>query len=69
MHILQPKHTKLSESEIEKLLAELNISTAQLPKIKITDIALPEKSEIGDIIKIERNIEGKKTFFYRVVAV
>jgi DNA-directed RNA polymerase subunit H (RpoH/RPB5) len=69
MHILQPKHTKLSESEIEKLLAELNISTAQLPKIKITDIALPEKSEIGDIVKIERNIEGKKTFFYRVVAV
>ena len=69
MHILQPKHTKLSSSEIEKLLTELNISLAQLPKIKITDTALPEKIEIGDVIKIERNIEDKKTAFYRVVAV
>ena len=69
MHILQPKHTKLSSSEVEKLVTELNISLAQLPKIKITDPALPEKIEIGDVIKIERNIEGKKTAFHRAVAV
>ena len=69
MHILQPKHSKLSPSEIEKLIGELNISLAQLPKIKLTDPALPEKSEIGDVVKIERAIDGKKTFFYRVVAV
>jgi DNA-directed RNA polymerase subunit H (RpoH/RPB5) len=69
MHILQPKHTKLSISEIDKLINELNISLAQLPKIKITDTALPEKSEIGDVIKIERTIDNKKTAFYRVVAV
>jgi DNA-directed RNA polymerase subunit H (RpoH/RPB5) len=69
MHILQPKHTKLSQSEVEKLISELNISLAQLPKIKITDLALPEKIELGDVIKIERAIEGKKTAFYRAVAV
>jgi len=69
MHILQPKHTKLSQSEVEKLITDLNISLAQLPKMKITDTALPEKTEIGDVIKIERAIDGKKTSFYRAVAV
>lgn len=69
MHILQPKHTKLSTNEVEKLLAELNISLAQLPKIKIIDTALPEGCEISDIVKIERVVEGKKTFYYRVVSV
>ncbi len=69
MHTLQPKHIKLSSNEIEKLLSELNISTAQLPKIKINDLALPEGCEISDIIKIERITEGKKTFYYRIVSV
>jgi DNA-directed RNA polymerase subunit H (RpoH/RPB5) len=69
MHILQPKHTKLSTSEVDKLIGELNISLAQLPKIKITDPALPDKSEISDVVKIERAIDNKKTAFYRVVAV
>ena len=67
MHILQPKHTKLSLNEVEKLLTELNISLTQLPKIKIIDPALPEGCEISDIVKIERVVEGKKTFYYRVV--
>lgn len=69
MHILQPKHTKLSQEEIKKITSELNISLSQLPKIKIIDTALPEGCEIGDLIKIERAIEGKKTFYYRVVSV
>lgn len=68
MHILQPKHTKLSHAEVDKLTSELNISLAQLPKIKITDIALPEGSEISDIIKIERITDDKKTVYYRVVS-
>lgn len=67
MHILQPKHTKLSSQEVEKLLKELNISLAQLPKIKITDPALPEGVEISDVIKIERTSGDKKTYYYRVV--
>lgn len=69
MHILQPKHIKLSHQEGEKIVSELNISLAQLPKISIKDPALPEGCQISDIIKIERVIDGKKTFFYRVVTV
>lgn len=69
MHILQPKHIKLSSQEVEKLVNELNISLIQLPKIKITDIALPEGTQISDVFKIERAINGKKTYYYRAVAV
>ncbi len=67
MHILQPKHSKLSEKESEKLLNEFNISRAQLPKILSNDSALPENCQEGDIIKIERKEGGKITFYYRVV--
>ena len=63
MHILQPKHTKLSEKEAEELLKKLNISPAQLPKILLSDPALPEDCQIGDVIKIERP-DGK---YFRVV--
>jgi DNA-directed RNA polymerase subunit H (RpoH/RPB5) len=67
MHILQPKHSKLNEKESEKLLSELNISKAQLPKILSTDTALPEGCVVGDIIKIERKIGDKVNFYFRVV--
>ena len=67
MHILQPKHTKLKPEEVEKLLKDLNISLAQLPKIKITDTGLPEGCEKGDVIKIERKEEDKTHIYYRVV--
>jgi len=67
MHILQPKHTKLSEKESEKLLTELNVSKAQLPKILLNDPALPEGCEMGDIIKIERKRDGKINTYFRVV--
>ncbi|OGJ12920.1 hypothetical protein A3K82_01490 [Candidatus Pacearchaeota archaeon RBG_19FT_COMBO_34_9] len=63
MHILQPKHIKLSEKESEELLKRLNISKAQLPKILSTDTALPEGCNVGDIIKIER----KSGVYHRVV--
>ena len=67
MHILQPKHTKLSGKDVQALLAKYNISKAQLPKILSTDAGLPEGCEVGDIIKIERK-EGDKTHvYYRVV--
>jgi len=68
MHILQPKHTKLKEKEVEELLNEFNISRSQLPKVFSDDPALPEGSEIGDIIKIERK-DGEETFFYYRVVV
>ncbi len=67
MHALQPKHTLLKKQEVDKLLEEFNISLAQLPKIKITDSAIPEGSNIRDVIKIERKEGDKLIVFYRVV--
>jgi DNA-directed RNA polymerase subunit H len=70
MHVLEPKHTKLKPDEVEKLVSDLNISLIQLPKIKVTDPALPEDSGIGEVFKIERkNEEGKTIIYYRVVSV
>ncbi|HOW36942.1 MAG TPA: DNA-directed RNA polymerase subunit RpoH/Rpb5 C-terminal domain-containing protein [Candidatus Pacearchaeota archaeon] len=67
MHILQPKHFKLNEKDSEKLLTELNISKAQLPKILSTDPALPEGCNVGDVIKIERKEGDKIEEYFRVV--
>lgn len=67
MHILQPKHAKLKEKEVEELLGEFNISRAQLPKIFSDDPALPEGCEVGDVIKIERKEDDKTHLYYRVV--
>ena len=69
MHILQPKHTKLKKEETISFLDKLNISFSQLPKIKITDPALPKDCEISDVIKIERNFNDKIITYYRVVTV
>lgn len=63
MHILQPKHEKMSESGVVKLLGELNISLAQLPKISRKDPALPLECNTGDVVKISR----KDEIYYRVV--
>jgi len=67
MHILQPKHTKLSKKEAEELLEKLNVSKAQLPKILLSDAALPKDCAVGDIIKIERKEEDETNIYYRVV--
>ena len=67
MHILQPKHTKLNEKEVDELLFRLNVSKAQLPKILSTDPALPEGCSIGEIIKIERKEGEKHEIYFRVV--
>jgi DNA-directed RNA polymerase subunit H len=67
MHILQSKHTKLSEKDTKEILNKLNISKTQLPKILSSDPALPEACQIGDVIKIERKDKEKVFLFYRVV--
>ena len=67
MHILQSKHTKLNEKESQDFLEKINISKAQLPKIIITDAALPEGCNIGDIIKIERKEGEEIHIYFRVV--
>ena len=66
MHVLQPKHTKLNPNEVEKVLKDYNIALAQLPKISKKDPALPEGSETGDVMKIERTGDLAETY-YRVV--
>ena len=67
MHILQPKHTKISENEIRELLSNLNVSLSQLPKIKSEDPALPKGCQVGDVVKIERKEGDKINVYYRVV--
>lgn len=69
MHILQPKQTKLTPPEVEKLLKQYNISLTQLPKIKVTDPSISEDSEIGEVIKVERESDGKKVVYFRVVSI
>jgi DNA-directed RNA polymerase subunit H len=69
MHILQPKHAKLKQEEVSKLLAKYNISLAQLPKISKEDPAIFELNvQLGDVIKIERKVaEGSEEYFRVVV--
>jgi len=68
MHVLQPKHSKISRKDEEELLLKLNVSKTQLPKIKETDAALQVGCEVGDIIRIERKEEDGTVFtYYRVV--
>ena len=54
MHVLQPKHEKLSEEAVKKLLERLNIALVQLPKISKKDPGLVEGYETGDVVKIVR---------------
>jgi len=69
MHVLQPKHSKINEKEVQEILEKLNVSKSQLPKIILNDPALPENCSIGDVIKIERKDEDSDKLFvyYRVV--
>ncbi|MEI6731572.1 MAG: DNA-directed RNA polymerase subunit RpoH/Rpb5 C-terminal domain-containing protein [archaeon] len=68
MHTLQPKHSKLKTDEVKSLLEKYNISLSQLPKIKVTDPAVPEGSVAGEVLKIERKDGDKINLYYRVVA-
>lgn len=68
MHALQPKHIKLKQEEVKKLLSKYNISLSQLPKISHDDSALPAGCVPGDAIRIERKDGEKLVVYYRVVA-
>jgi DNA-directed RNA polymerase subunit H len=67
MHILQPKHSKLKQEEVAKILAKYNISLSQLPKMSKKDPALSQDCKVGDVIKIERKTEEGVQEYFRVV--
>tara|TARA_Y100000310_G_scaffold219953_1_gene221391 strand:+ start:251 stop:457 length:207 start_codon:yes stop_codon:yes gene_type:complete len=67
MHALQPKHTKLKPEEVKQIISKLNISVSQLPRIKLSDSAIPEDCITGDVIKIERVFKDKIRLYHRVV--
>lgn len=64
MHILQPPHKRLTQEEAKKVLDKYNIGLIQLPIISLSDPALPEGCNKGDVIEIKR----ENGFYYRVVA-
>lgn len=68
-HILVPKHIKLNEDEIKKVLEFYNISIKQLPRISPKDAVIKNLNvKQGDVIKIIRNSDiAGETVFYRVV--
>jgi len=54
-HLMVPKHTLLSQEEVEKVLNKYRIKPYQLPKIKDSDPAVMAiQAQPGDIIKILR---------------
>jgi DNA-directed RNA polymerase subunit H len=69
MHILQPKHIKLNEKETHEILESLNVSKSQIPKILLSDPALPEGCEVGNMVRIERKDteSGELNIYFRVV--
>ena len=68
-HSLIPKHSKLSDTQKEKLLENYNISITELPKIAKTDPAIISlNGKPGDVIKIIRKSQtASEAIFYRVV--
>lgn len=69
-HVLVPKHTKMSEQEVQKLLEKYNITLKQLPRIQRNDPAIQDlDAKPGDIIRIERKSQTVGDVdFYRMVS-
>ncbi|MBI2666454.1 DNA-directed RNA polymerase subunit H [Candidatus Woesearchaeota archaeon] len=68
-HLFVPKHSKLKDTEKEKLLQEFHLSKKVLPKIFQSDPAIA-KLEVkpGDVIKVERESKtAGASFYYRTV--
>jgi len=69
MHELVPKHTKLSDSEKNKVLEKYNVSANALPRISKDDSSIETLNiKPGDVIKIERESQtAGVSIYYRVV--
>jgi len=68
-HELIPKHTKISDSEKEKLLETYQVSWSGLPKINKSDPAIAKLNvKVGDVIRIDRESKtAGKSVYYRAV--
>lgn len=68
-HLLVPKHSKLSDSDKDKLFEKYTISFRELPKILKGDSAIAKlDASVGDIIKITRKSKtAGVAYYYRVV--
>ncbi len=69
-HVLAPRHTKMSEQEVQKLLERYSITLKQLPRILKNDPAIQElDTKPGDVIKITRKSQTVGNVeFYRVIS-
>ena len=69
-HQLVPKHSKLSDSDKQKLLEKYAVSIRELPRITRKDaLAVKLGAKGGDIIRIERvSPTAGLSYYYRVVA-
>ena len=70
LHVLSPKHEKLSDVEITELLKTFNVEYAKLPKISLSDPSIEnlEEVKLGDVIKISRpSPTSGTTVYYRMV--
>ena len=69
INFLIPKHRKLNDEEVSKLLVKYSIeSTEKLPRIKISDPGLTDINvTIGDVVEITRNSFAGETKYYRVI--
>jgi len=68
-HVLIPKHVKLSDSEVKKVLEKYGVAVKELPKILRTDPAIADLNvDAGDVIKIIRKSEiTGEIIYYRGV--
>ncbi|KZN24580.1 DNA-directed RNA polymerase subunit H [Haladaptatus sp. R4] len=67
-HKMVPEHTIVDSDELDEVLAEYDIKSTDLPKIKRTDPALPDDAEPGDVIKIVRDSRTtERAVVYRLV--
>lgn len=67
-HELVPDHTLLEEPALEEVLDGYDIDRTDLPKIKRTDAGLPDRAEVGDVVKIVRDSRTTdEAVIYRLV--
>ena len=67
-HFLVPPHRILDEKELEAVLKKYGIAVNKLPKIFETDPQAKKlNAKVGQVIEIEREENGRKVKYYRLV--